>query len=57
MNVDNLTFDEKNTVLRFFIHRMGMETRHELMQRLPYEYNRMAGEEIVKVVIMEVNTK
>jgi hypothetical protein len=36
--MDNLTDEQRDMVLRFLLHRMPMDTRHELMRTLPVAY-------------------
>ena len=34
----NLTHEQYEQVIRFLLHRMGQETRHDLMRSLPMAY-------------------
>jgi hypothetical protein len=36
--MENLTTEQRDQVLRFLLHRMPMNTRHELMLALPMAY-------------------
>jgi phage FluMu gp28-like protein len=36
--MDNLTYEQRDMVLRFLLRRMPMNTRHELMRTLPVAY-------------------
>lgn len=51
--LENLTSEQRDTVLRFLLHRMPMDTRHELMRSLPMAYVKLyptAGAEVVSMV-------
>lgn len=37
-NLENLTSEQRDTALRFLLHRMSMDTRHEMMRELPRAY-------------------
>lgn len=49
MNIDELTTYERDTVLRYLLYVMDVETRQELMRRMPVEYNKLAGETVMIV--------
>lgn len=36
-----LTDEQRDQVIRFLLHRMGGDTRHDLMQSLPLAYVRL----------------
>lgn len=36
--MENLTDEQRDQVLRFLLHRMPMDTRHDLMLALPMPY-------------------
>jgi hypothetical protein len=38
IDMDNLTNEQRDQVMRFLLHRMPMDTRHELMRALPLAY-------------------
>jgi hypothetical protein len=50
MNIDALSYTEKDTVLRFLLHHLQPELRAKLMARHPIEYVTMAPHTIDTVV-------
>jgi hypothetical protein len=50
MDNENLTYEQKDILLRWFEYRISMEDRHELMRTYPALYNAWAGEDVVRVV-------
>jgi hypothetical protein len=40
-NVENLTSEQSLYVLRFLLHRMGLDTRGALMAEMPVAYARL----------------
>lgn len=37
-STENLSTEQTGSVMRFLLHRMSMDTRHELMAHLPVAY-------------------
>jgi len=47
-----LTNEQRDTVLRFLLHRMSLETRHALMRSLPLAYVALYPETEAVVIAM-----
>jgi hypothetical protein len=45
MKVDNLSTFEQETLNRFLLHHMGMETRRKLMTEFPVIYRKLLGKD------------
>jgi hypothetical protein len=47
--IDNLTSFEKDLLLRWFFHKLGLDQRGELMREFPLIYNKAVGREVMVV--------
>jgi hypothetical protein len=45
MKVEKLDSLEKEELLRWFLHWLPMDRRHEMMRRYPQHYNKLVGDE------------
>jgi hypothetical protein len=48
--INNLTSFEKDLLLRWFFHKLGLDHRGELMREFPLVYNKAVGQEVMEVI-------